>query len=174
MFVWPTTTIVDCVMASGDKSDGFDSKGGEPEYLCSNYNLGAKDALMKKLLCFFLGIFAMALATVQACDENGTVYYEGFDVERYFPLSEETIEKYGYKCEISKTNFLSLLQRGQKEFGDATIYEKHDVRVKIIFPRNDVYFISKNGAGRHEKDYFVIDKEKFKKILVSCHNQKQL
>jgi hypothetical protein len=120
---------------------------------------------MKTFLCFIFGGFVMIFAKVQACDEKGVVYYEGFEVERYFPLSEEMIEKYGYRCEISRTDFLLLIQRGQKETNDAVKYEKRDVRAKVIFLENDVYFISKNGGVRHGQNYSVIDKEEFKKVV---------
>jgi hypothetical protein len=148
--------------------------------------MGARDTLMKAILFFVFGTIAMTVfgeedthdPEMRLSDSEGVVYYEGFDVERFFPLTEETIEEhirshshYVYRCAISKSDLLASIVEKPDNFDYAAKYNKNNTRAKAVFSEDDVYFIDIDGMMRHGSDYLKVNKKEFKKRLKCIKSQ---
>jgi hypothetical protein len=133
---------------------------------------------MKTILFFIFGAVAMTVfgeeeildPKIQPPNNKGVVYYEGFEVQRCFPLTEETIEEKirtlsDYKCEILKSDLLASVVEEPGDPDYAAKYEKNNTRAKAVFSENDVYFIDIDGIVRHGSDYLKVDKKEFRKRL---------
>jgi hypothetical protein len=134
---------------------------------------------MMKLVSFF--IFGTIVMTafgkedtidlgMQLLDNKGVAYYDGFEKQRYFPLTEETIEEHNstrdaYTCEISKSDLLASMLKEQGGSDYAEKYSKYNTRVKVVFSEDDVYLIDKNGMVRHGSNYLKVNKKEFQKRI---------
>jgi hypothetical protein len=71
---------------------------------------------------------------------------------------------------FSKNDFFASILSKNEGFN----YNSFNVRAKIIFDKNDVYFVDKQGFVRHNESFYIIDKNKFNKTLqiTVCKNEK--
>jgi hypothetical protein len=126
--------------------------------------------MIKTLLCVYLSLISVKIAMENDRGiEVGTVYLIGFHVELYVPYSESNIENGFCIGQIIKKDFFnSVLEKNKKLYYDAS-----DVRAKIIFADNDIYFINREGISRHGEDFYLIDTDKFQKMvkIASCRNE---
>jgi hypothetical protein len=137
--------------------------------------VGARDKMMKQLVLFFIfGAIAMTVLAkeetfdpgIQLPDLKGVVYFDGFELERVAPLSEKTIEEHHsgargtYRCEISKLDLLASILEEQGNIDYAVKYKEYNIRAKVLFSKNDVYFIDRYGMARHGSNYMKLDKKR--------------
>ena len=62
---------------------------------------------------------------------------------------------------VNREAFLGLLSRRP----DSEYYENRDVRVKVTFSGDVIYFIDRNGVVRLGSKKFLIDKQKFIRLI---------
>ena len=98
-------------------------------------------------------------------NNQGLVYYIGFDVELITGIPEHQIEEYGCLYKINRKDFESSLLTDKESIKNLH-YEKLDIRAKIIFPDRH-YYISRAGVVNTGKGYVLLDKKKFVDHLVS-------
>jgi len=93
----------------------------------------------------------------------GTVYYYGFEIERITGIPEAQIAELGCAYEIDKESFLKMLKqpRGRPPFG----YDSSDVRAKISFSKQEIYFVEYQGVVRGSENARLIDKSEFVSAL---------
>ena len=97
-------------------------------------------------------------------DNQGLVYYVGFDVELITGIPEHQIEEYGCLYKINREDFEKSLLT-DPETTKNLHYEKLDVRAKVVFTDKS-YFISRAGVVNTGKGYVLLDKKKFVSHLV--------
>lgn len=135
--------------------------------------MDSRDEIMKFIsLCLSLLLIACAQAgdgtelkqDMPLQDNQGLVYYIGFDVELITGIPEHQMEDHGCLFKINREDFEKSLLT-DKESTKNLRYEKLDVRAKIIFP-DRTYFISRAGVVNTGKGYVLLDKKKFVSHLV--------
>ncbi len=113
---------------------------------------------MKKILILFLfQIFLIADTKSKDC----FIYYDSFDLQRYFGLSENMIEKYAIKYAFECEDIKKIIE---KKLKDVKAYDKGDIKAKINI-KGKIYFIDSLGYMRNEDEFYKIDIQKLKKIM---------
>jgi len=92
-------------------------------------------------------------------NEQGIVYYFGFDIRRIYGIQEADIEKYGCKYKINRNDFFKSLLPYSK-FSSHLRYQSLDIRAKVIFA-NTIFFIDRRGIVKLDEEYMLLDKKNF-------------
>ncbi len=113
---------------------------------------------MKKILILFLfQMFLMGNTKSKDC----FIYYDNFDLQRYFGLSESMIERYAIKYAFGCKDIKKIIE---KKLKDDKLYDKGDIKAKINI-KGKIYFIDGLGYMRNEDEFYKINIQKLKKIM---------
>lgn len=126
---------------------------------------------MKIIILSLISVIFIFSSQVDDNNEEGLVYFATFEIEYIFGFTETSIEYFGDKFKINKTNFVSLLKDNKEELR----YDWSPLRAKVIFSGSDVYYINQKGVVKHGDKFYIVDKEGFKRELkyISCSERDQ-
>lgn len=118
-------------------------------------------------LCFSLFLIACAHAgdgaemkpPMPLQDNQGLVYYFGFEIERITGIPEHQMEEYGCLYKISREDFEKSLLTDIGTTKNLQ-YNKLDVRAKVLFAKKH-YFIDHSGVVSTGTGHVSLDKKKF-------------
>ena len=118
-------------------------------------------------LCFSLFLIACAQAgggtemkqPMPLQDDQGLVYYFGFEIERITGIPEHQMEEYGCLYKISREDFEKSLL-ADTEATKNLRYNKLDVRAKVVFAKK-YYFVDRTGVVSTGTGYALLDKKNF-------------
>jgi len=103
-------------------------------------------------------------------NDQGTVYYFDFEIERITGIPESQIEEYGSIFTINKNYFEKCLLF-DIDTAKSTNYNKLDVRAKIVFS-DRVYFVDHSGIVNTGNRYAMLNKKQFVRYLIKPLKQK--
>lgn len=114
--------------------------------------------LLSALLLSSYSAFALTGADDHVVNEkNAVVFFYGFEVERITGIHEDEIEHYGCRYTIDRQSFMNVLQPNSS----TNKYQRLDVRGEVVFSKDTIYFIDRDGIVRLGNKEYLLDKKLF-------------